>query len=392
MKTVSSVVGFPWRRDWFNAAAGGLVFATAMASFFMRPLDLLVESTWTVYGYHFCTVLIAPLLAGLGAWAGLRHSRAEELARSWGREGSVVALVWLRMMVWVASAYVVGLGVVIAASKAQGTPGFPSARILFTAVPALALVGAALAAGIVLGWATRHWAVVAVAPICVFGLIIFAYSVHMSFVRVGGATASLVGLEPRLDIGVLQAVMYAAVTVAFIAWAGRRTFVGSAILAVATVAVVACVVGLLGRPADTLEEVPVSMRCTDEVVRICLSDEYEQFRRPLQEGLDPVLRAFAEAGAPIPTEFTQSFERQVFGLAAIPGLHRMTRDPDRVIIGSITNAYMRACNTDNDELLEARTVVGRWVDESYDAVQRGEGVSMEPSLEAAFEVLKACSG
>lgn len=365
--------------------------ALVIGNYFLRPLDSLHELDWAVYNYHFVTVLLGPLVAGLGAWEGVRYATSREALIARGAEGQAFRAAWAALLAWVLLAYLIGLTSVIVAVWVFGTPGGPGLLTLQTTLPAITLVGLASAIGLYLGWRTGQWVLIAVAPVLTFGLIILGYSADSTLVRVGGAGASLVSIAPRPEVSATQTVLYLSATAAVLVLPSAQSVLRRLVLAAALGLIVASG-SLLASSDGIFESRSVLLRCEGLAPPACLVPEYERYREALETAVGPLVDAIAEAGFPTPVRITQDVADAGPLIGLIPQLRDIDDRPGLVAAGAVTNAYVLGClasGPEDPEQLEVISSVAVWVTRMYEFAhgERGE----RPQLpEEAIVQLMAC--
>lgn len=379
-------------RRSIGRTAFAAIVSLVIFNYFLRPLDSLHEMQWAIYNFHFVTVLLAPLVAGLGAWEGVRFSATKEAVDARNEARRAVTAIWASLMTWTSLAYLVGLTSVVIAVKLHGTPGHPYGTALQTTPPALALVGFACASGLVVGWKTEKWISVAMMPLVVFAMILFGYSVDYAFVRVGGAGASLISLSPRQPVSAVQFSFYAAATIAALGLSPRIPGMLSRGV-FASIGVVIAAAILLAGTEDTLEVVRADVACEGDRPEVCLTVEYERYRPDLIAALDPLVAAIKASGHPAPVRLTQDLSDVGPLVGFIPQVRDTAEDPRLVATGAVINSYIHDClsgDPDDPAQLEIVGSIVRWVDEIYDYAH---GIREEPPplLAAASRTLIDCA-
>lgn len=233
---------------------------------FARARPWTHEWLWAVFQFHFSTVLLGPAAAGLAAWEGFRIQRTEDLLESSGRAGRAIVLSWAAVFAWVLLAYGAGLLTVVALVKVSGTPSLPGIPEFLSLFPAVALLAAEMSTSFVVGWRIRSPLVAPAAAIVWFLVTMFLYvSGPEAAIRVGGASASLVGLRPRPDVQAVQVLFYGSLTAVSLVWARRRTHiedVGARVLRMGSFTVPILAAILLTQPSpNVLEPTPPELEC-----------------------------------------------------------------------------------------------------------------------------------
>jgi hypothetical protein len=300
------------------------------------------EWMWALYQYHFVTTLLGPVVAGLGAWEGVRWSSSSDMVAVSRRPIGAPAAVWGWLWSWVSVVYVAGMVAVGVFAAWSGAPGWPPLRGVLTVLPALGLLGALAGVGMLLGRFFPSALTPPLAAVAVFGLIVLGYTGPVGpFVTVGGATGGLLHLRPRLDIQIGQVLVYLSVVVAavlLVAHGRRRPTLRSAIAPAAAGCVLLLVGGLLvSRGTEALELAPADIRCDDGDPVFCVADGYWDLVEPTRQRLAPYLEAIGTAGLPPPRGFTQALPRGV-GMGDIDRF-TLTRNEPADLEWSIVSSY-----------------------------------------------------
>ena len=367
------------------------MIAVALANFFLRTTDPLHELTWTMYDYHFATVLLGPVVAALACWEAIRLAPAFPMLEV-PRDGEhrFVGLAWASLTAWVIAAYLVGLVVVVAVAKLYGTPRWPALVDLVAIVPPLGMLALVAAIGFVAGWRRPSWFVVPMIAGGTFAGVIGAYMVQMAFVRVGGATASLVGLAPRPDVAAAQAILYAGSTYLVIELLSRDAGRRPASVAAAIVVVVAGV--FLAGVDSTLEPAALDLVCSGRDPEVCLSVEYEPWRSQFEAPLDRFLEGLEHVGVAPPARLTQARDDLGPGVGFIPALYRIEDDPGGVVTGAVSNAFVGRCASAarTPEELDRVFIVVDWVETAYHRSVNGRLQGPPDAVVQAIAELESC--
>ncbi|MFJ9941558.1 hypothetical protein [Streptomyces erythrochromogenes] len=280
----------------------------------LRPMGWRYEPMWAVYQYNFTVMLLGPLLAGVAAWEGHRLSRAAPFLSAHHRPLAILTAAWAALLAWSAAAFLLGLALVLGVVTWAGplpTLGLPE---LLTPLPALALLGLACAVGLAAGWLSGGGGKIAapMTAIVVFLAFLLLYSGDLSeFVMVGGATSSLVGLQPKAGTQTTQVAFYAAATLLTLlaaAWSAALHHRRPRHLIAATAAATLCVLSA-GQLASAdplyLEARPGDVRCHGTRPEICLGRGYAAYEPQLRARLTPLVTAMAELDLPAPASFRQ---------------------------------------------------------------------------------------
>jgi hypothetical protein len=266
------------------------------------------EWLWSLYELHFATIFLAPIVAGLAAWEGARLSRIGSLVGSSGGSVRAVGARWAALVAWVAAVYVAGvLGLVLWVQR-EGLGGWPSVRDLSTIVPALVFLGGWAGAGMAFGVRAASALAAPLAAVATFAALLIGYSTVTPLVRVGGATASLVGVQPNPAVQLAQVVAYALLAGVGLALAADRLCgrgarsPASAVLGGALLAVVGVT---WASGATELTDAPAHVRCEGSAPEVCLAPGYEPSRRALVRDLAPLFESTRSRGLLSPERLTQ---------------------------------------------------------------------------------------
>lgn len=189
----------------------------------LRPMHWTHEWFWGIYQYGFVTVLLGPVVAGVGAVDGRRVASQRWPLLTSSRVLRGLLAWWAAVLGPVVLAFAAGLLGVLVVVKAAGTPGAPTLAHLAAAGPPVCLLALQGAIGFALGYWTRSWLAAPAVTIATFLLVLFLYvNGPDQFVIVGGATGSLVGLEPRLSLVAVQCLFFLASAVLALVLASSR--------------------------------------------------------------------------------------------------------------------------------------------------------------------------
>jgi len=367
------------------------IAAAVVANVLLLDSNVLHEMVWSVYSAHFATVLLAPLVAAIGAIDGVRMSAGKEVVEARGSTTTFLVASWAATMAWTTLGYIVGLVGVVGAVRAFGTPSWPSIALLATALPALAFLGVAAAAGLAAGWHTARYLTAGLVAVTVFAVTIVGYIVEPTLVRVGGATASLVSLEPDPAVGLGQIIFYLILTsfmILGVTLRGTPRIVAAVGLALALVAVG---VPLASAPA-TLRLVSPAVVCEGSTPEICLTAEYEVYREDLRREVDALVVRLKMPEWAIPVRLTQDATNVSLRVGFLPALHKLLRDPSAPIVGGTTNAYLDGCPEAFDDALFPDTVrVMQWIRQAYSGVPEGEEAVLFDDAVVSLRRLVECA-
>ncbi|MFB8125730.1 hypothetical protein ACFVG1_24895 [Streptomyces bacillaris] len=319
-----------------------VLLVLVLANTLLRSMSWRYEWMWAAYQYNFTVMLLGPLFAGIAAWEGYRLSRSHEFLLSHQRTVRILAASWAALFAWCTAAFVLGLAVVYTIVVMAGTPGFLSGREALTALPALMLLGAEGALGLALGWTSRSRMAAPLTAITVFIGSIWLYTSDFApFIVVGGASGSLIGLQPRIGTQLAQVVCYTLVTLAVLAlgsWVAthyRRPH--TALVIVLTCLMAASAIHLANRPALMLEARKGDVVCSGEAPEICLGRSYTRFEPDLRARITRYTEALNGIGIAAPKQFRQD---AVYASADVVPLDLgdVTSNND-MLLGSVLGAY-----------------------------------------------------
>jgi hypothetical protein len=308
------VVGTLLRRS-VGLPAVVAVAAVIAANIFLRERGWVHEWFWAFFNYHFVLIFLGPLAAGLGAWEGARLARSRDLLQATGGTRRALVAAGGAVLGWILLPYLAGLAGISAMVSAAGTPGTPGLIELSTLVPALAFGAMWVAVGAGAGYRLGSPLVAPLATVASFSVILFLYVVDYDLVRVGGATASLLGLAPRPGLQVGQTALYLTTAAWAILWAGRARGEGLANQLPSRMAGALAVVlalGLFVNQGPDFRRRPVTFRCSGDPP-ICLAPGYDQHTDFVRAELTPYLEALREIGAPLPVRFEQGRSSDLVG-------------------------------------------------------------------------------
>ncbi|MGH9035143.1 MAG: hypothetical protein ACRD0O_05210 [Acidimicrobiia bacterium] len=340
------------------------VAAVIAANVALRERGWVHEWFWAFFNYHFVPIFLGPLAAGLGAWEGARLARFRDLLQASGGTRRALVAAGAAVFGWILLTYLVGLAVISAMVTAAGTPGTPGMIELGTMVPALTFAAMWVAMGTGSGYRFGSPLVAPLATLASFAVILFLYVVDYDLVRVGGATASLLGLAPRPGLQAGQTVLYLATAAWAVLWAGRARgngFVNQLPARITGFLAAAVAFGLFVNQGPDFRRRSVMLRCFGDPP-ICLAPGYDQRPEAVRVALAPYLEGLEKIGAPMPKRFHQGrpsdlvgYISEEFALGEVSDLNEGER--------AVLSAYGDfTCDTyNNRELDESRDGVHAWL-------------------------------
>lgn len=313
-----------------------------LANTLLRSLSWRYEWLWAAYQYNFTVMLLGPLFAGIAAWEGYRLSRSHDFLITHQRTTRLLAATWAALFAWCAAAFLLGLAVVYGTVIAAGTPGSPGGREALTALPALTLLAAQGALGLTVGWTSRSRLAAPLTAIVVFLGSIWLYTSDFApFIVVGGASGSLIGLQPRIGTQASQTLCFSLLTLAVLvigAWVATHYREPNKFVAIALVCLLAgSAAHLVSRPALMLEARKGDVVCTGAAPRICLGRSYTRFEPDLRKRIQPYTQALKSIGLTPPAQFRQDAVYASPSIVPVD-LRDITTSND-LLLGSVLGAY-----------------------------------------------------
>ncbi|HET9771293.1 MAG TPA: hypothetical protein VFS16_10420 [Acidimicrobiia bacterium] len=326
-----------------------LLAATAViaANTMLRKRQWVHEWLGAYFNFHFVLIFLGPLAAGLGAWEGARLARSRDLLQSSGQARRALIGAAGAVFAWILGAYGAGLVGVTIMVKVAGTPGWPGLVDVATLVPAIAFLAMWVVVGTAAGYRFGSPLVAPLATVASFTVILVLYIVDYDLVRVGGASASLLGLAPYPIRQAAQTVLYLAAGAWSVLWATRparsRSVDGSRISsAVAGGLALVLAAGLFLNNAPDFDQRPIKLECTGSPP-ICLAGGYAQYSERVRAALSPLLAGLKEIGAPLPRAFRQELSEEDL-VGTIPDELALGDQPSAV--SAVISAYspLYACD------------------------------------------------
>jgi hypothetical protein len=324
-------------------AAGAVIVANTM----LRKRQWVHEWLGAYFNFHFVLIFLGPLAAGLGAWEGARLARSRDLLQSSGQARRALIGAAGAVFAWILAAYGVGLVGVTIMVKMAGTPGAPALIDVATLVPAVTFLAMWVAVGTAAGYRFGSPLVAPLATVASFSVILVLYIVDYDLVRVGGASASLLGLAPYPIRQAAQTGLYLAIGAWSVLWAtrpaGSRSVDGSRISSVVAGGLaLALAAGLFFNNAPDFDRRPIKFECTG-TPPICLAEGYAQYSERVRTALAPLLAGLQEIGAPLPTAFRQESPNEDL-VGTIPD-DLAVGDPAGVVSAVISAYDQFSCDT-----------------------------------------------
>lgn len=325
------------------------------------------EWLWAFYQFNFVTVMLGPIVAGLGTWDAQKTIRARWLIDGSNRRFGPVAATWAAVMAWTVFTYAFGVTVVSVLVKMAGTPGLPEPRVWSVLVPALALLGAEVAFGVLVGWYVQSPLASPAVAVAVFLISLFLYTEGPTqLITVGGATASLFGLASRWSLQIAQTIGFTAIAVMCLSlaawWRGgrrraRRSFgllgVGIGVGGVAVI---------VAQGPQLLQERDEGVVCFGSAPEVCAGPGYSQSLEASHNALGPYLEQLESAGIAVPTSFVQGVE------------------PGEITVGPLSTRFIQG-----DKDLAPVLVINTFLSKSCDLATNSDALTAASSLQAWLE-------
>lgn len=354
------------------------------------------EWLWATYQYHFTVVLYGPLVAGLATVEGARLSRRirSDLTKSGGKSILPLAALYL----WAISAYLTGLIAVLIWVKYGRMPGLPGLVELRSVVPPLALLAAQSAVGFAVGVRTGRRILAPVVSVAMLTLVITSYGVFgpANPLVVGGATASLVGLEPRLGLQAIQVVCFSLITcwvlLRSISTPGRTPHGRQWARFVLTVGVAGATVVLVALVGENqFEPREPALECSPARPTICVSPGYARDLPALRQAVMPYITALEAVSVAPPGRFEQRAGVRGVRAADIPAPLPST-GPPALGPGDVISWYAPLrCDLDSDPImLRAFSIAYDWLAHAGAAHQTTSRVPTDQEFRAAIAQLADC--
>jgi hypothetical protein len=374
----------------------------------LRSMAWRYEWMWAIYQYNFTVVLLSPLLAGVAAWEGYRLSRSSAFLTSHHRPFALLAAAWGALLAWCVTAFVIGLALVLGIVALSGSPltiGIPE---IVTPVPAVALLAAVCAVGLTAGWLSGSKLTAPLAAVTVFLASLLLYASDFSeFITVGGATGSLVGLQPNVPIQMSQTAFFAlAAALAIIVGAFLASWYRSPrwpVVAVAAILTVASAYHLSTSGPLYLEARHGDVTCSGSHPSICLGRSYTQFEPELRTSLRPFVTAVENLGIRAPSSFRQDAVLSSHTTGQI-SLDTMHGDKDLLVDMFLGTYYSPRCQMEPGSKMEKDYMNARyWLaraagahaidDPTVDPLLiKGSSRQQDAIARAAFRGLMTCHG
>ena len=340
-----------------------VLLAAVAAHIALRPRPWAYEWFWAVYQFNFVTILIGPLLAGIAAWEGWRCSAAADLLDTGAQPRRVAAVSWLATFLWGLLVFAVGLVAVCVIVRLAGTPGAPPLAAIATVLPAIALVAAECAVGLLVGWWVRH---VLAAPAAALGCFLLSLWLYVSgptvLIQVGGASGSMIGASVRVVPAMAQVAYFAAIVLLAVlllarprpwsrAGAAQSALASLAPVATAGILVLGSASFLVAQGPDRLQPAPEALVCVGTAPQVCVAAGYVRYAAGARAALLPYLSRLTEAGVPVPAKFAQNANPGELTVGPIESTLLLGRTDGAGF--AVINSYLsKQCPIDQDPALQ----------------------------------------
>lgn len=381
-----------WRGP--GPAAGVLTLVVCVLHVVLRSTWWRYEWTWAWYQFHFGTLLLGPVVSGIAYLAGASWHPARPLLATGSRFGAVASIVAAGIAAPVLVAYLLVLAGVSAVVGA--TTGIaPGSTTVATLGPPLALLALCVALGVAVGFVLGRRTLAPLWAIGVFVLLMATYMVVPDkFAKVGGATASLLGLRPRPSIQLGQVLELAGLAVLVLALvAGPRRSSRVRVVAAGGALVALVGVGVLIRaPQNEFERVGFTVACRGSAPEICLAEGWQAADGELRALLGRYDRSLAAAGLPRVGPYTQQVPLPP-GAVFLDPTFVLRYSPDGPSDGLIINELIPLeCNDGWDgEVSDAVGAIERYLVAAWEADGR---LTVPPEERArladALDVIRSC--
>lgn len=368
-------------RRSFGLALLPAMMGIVLLHIFARERPWTHEWFWAVYQLNFVTVMLGPIVAGIGAWEGVRFSRSRGLLSTSNRVLAGLGALWFALLMWALVAYAVGLAIVMAMVKLAGTPDLPDTRAIIAILPAVALLAALAAIGLAIGWVLKS---PLAAPACVVGSFLVILLLYIKgpgqLIIVGGATDSLLALAPRRNLQAAQILCYLIVSMASLVlaahsfgWPRRHHPMAASALGGLAVLSAALVVAQGG---TILQPYAPKLQCFGVDPEVCAGPGYAPRLSDARTALLPYIRVLQGAGVPVPHRFSQAQDpgNPEVGPLSL-GLLQGSGDEAAPLV--MASYFQKSCDTkSNPKVIEAHQYASYWLEASVS----GTSLPYDPAI------------
>jgi hypothetical protein len=287
--------------------------AAEFFAIFSRGLPWLGEWNWTTDWVNGATIITMPLLAACAAHDASALSRAETRALVVSAPRGLLGFTWPTWSSWLlfSAVHLVGLVCGFALNTYVGAGSWPSLISVPLAFSALAAAGAI---GQAIGVACPNVVAAPLAGILLLAVnFIGAGDVIPQFMRIGGATGSLVGLTWESHVLVLYLAIHVGLLLAFtgglssVVWPRVDGWPRHLLISVGLGSACASLLVLQWNSWSRLEpsEHPVAFACSDGVAEVCMAEATSRKLTSLSRAVDDQLAILQAASAAVPSAFRQ---------------------------------------------------------------------------------------
>ena len=283
-------------------------------------------------------------------------------------------------------------------------------------LPAIGLLAAECAVGLLVGWWVRHVLAAPAAALGCFLLSLFLYVLGpTAFIEVGGASGSMIGASVRVVPALAQVAYFAAVVALAVLllarprpWSGtgaaytaQTALAALAPVATAGILVVGTASVLVAQGPDRLQPAPEALVCVGTAPQVCVASGYVRYAAGARAALLPYLSRLTAAGVPVPTKFAQNVNPGGLTVGPIESTLLLGRTDGAGF--AVINSYLsKKCPIDEDPKLQTEwNGVISWLyagsvpisvdDASIPAIVRGPQTPAQLAwVKAAMAHLAAC--
>ncbi|MBX3313206.1 MAG: hypothetical protein KF906_02710 [Actinobacteria bacterium] len=352
------------------------------------------EWHWAWYQYHFGTILLGPVVAGIAYdWGAVLH-RSRPVLEAAGRVWAALSAAGAALILAVLTAYLLVLGgvsVVVGRTTGLG----PDAATFATLAPPVALLIACIAVGSAVGFRVGSRGLAPVWAIITFAFLMAGYMVFPArFTKVGGATASLVGIRTRPQVQVGQVALFLGVTLFVVGLASlpRRSNGAQSMAAIGLALGLGGFGFLLAQPKNEFRPRDFALTCVGEAPRICLEPGWVAAEPDIREPLARYDRSLAAAGLPRVEIYAQRWPSRgnERWLDAVSVLRYSKDGPED---GLVVNQYLpdECWKAWDDGVSAAVTTLESYLARAWEADGRLKVSDAErASLQQAVRTIQAC--
>ena len=297
--------------SWWWAIRTSMRRGPAVVAFFVSlvvcTLHVVLRETWwryewhwAWYQFHFGTILLGPVVAGIAYdWGAVLH-RSRPVLEAAGRVWAALTAAGAALVLAVLAAYLLVLGgvsVVVGRTTGLG----PDAETFATLAPPVALLIGCTAFGLAIGFRVGSRGLAPVWAIVTFAFLMAGYTVFPArFTKVGGATASLIGIRTRPEVQVGQVALFLGTSALVVGLASlpRRSNAARAMASVGLALGLGGFALLSSQPKNEFRPHGYALTCVGEEPTICLEPGWVAAEPDIREPLARYDRSLAAADLP----------------------------------------------------------------------------------------------